>query len=115
LLNRWRVWKHASGDFIFAATAGGCNMNAIRKPRGKSPNKPDAEITKLKQLWGDPCSNIDRLYWRKLFLSCTTQAEIRREISERLNIHLDHDARLTSFRQWLEESDNNPKEPDFII
>lgn len=65
----------------------------------------DTEMTKLKRLWRDEFSEADRDYWREQFASSRTQADLRRELNERLHIELDHDFQLTRFRSWVPQQD----------
>lgn len=57
------------------------------------------EITKLKEQW---CALSDdaRSYWQQLFISQTSQAEIRKQILARLKVSLRFDGQLNKFRDW---------------
>lgn len=76
-------------------------MSTNPKPRGGS----SSELTKLKLLWRDSLSDSARDYWRALFISATTQAEIRKTIATKLKVELKRDSQLTEFRSWLEDQD----------
>lgn len=67
-------------------------------------------MTKLKLLWRDSLSESARDYWRALFISATTQSEIRKLILGKLKINLSSDKYLTGFRQWLDEQDQRDAE-----
>ncbi len=66
------------------------------KMRGGS----DSELTRFKLLWRDSMSESARGFWRELFLSQTTQADIRKQILAKLKIRLDWDKQLCVFRDW---------------
>ena len=74
-------------------------MSAPTKPRGGS----ESELTKLKILWRDSLAEDARYYWQELFVSKTTQAQIRAEILTKLKINLRFDKQLTAFRDWEQE------------
>ncbi len=62
-----------------------------------------SEITKLKLLWRD-LSDDARAFWQELFVSQTSQAEIRRQLLMKLKVNLRFDKQLNAFRDWeLEE------------
>ncbi len=64
-----------------------------------------SEITKLKVLWRDTISDADKDYWRDLFCSTMTPADMRVQVHTRLNVRLDYDNQLYRFREWVEEQD----------
>lgn len=59
----------------------------------------DSELTKLKAKWRE-LSEDARSYWQELFVSQTTQAEIRRQLLARLKVNLRRDNQLNAFRDW---------------
>jgi hypothetical protein len=59
----------------------------------------NSEITKLKALWRG-LSDDARSYWQELFVSRTSQAEIRRELLAKLNVNFRFDKQLSRFRAW---------------
>lgn len=65
----------------------------------------NSELTKLKLVWRDSLSESAREYWRALFISDATQAQVRQEIAAKLKIKLSYDKQLTQFRAWLEGQD----------
>jgi hypothetical protein len=73
------------------------------KPRGTTGAVP--ELTRLKLLWRDSLSGESQDYWRSLFASTSTQAQIREQLKSQLEIKLTRDAQLTEFRQWVDEQD----------
>jgi hypothetical protein len=82
-------------------------MSALQKLRGGS----NSEITKLKALWGT-LAEPARDFWRALFSSDTTQAQIRAQLLTKLKINLTRDNQLTDFRQWLLEQDLREQEAE---
>jgi len=66
-----------------------------KKPAGK----PGTEMTKLKDFWLS-LPDDDRAGWQEFFSSKVTTADIRQEISARLNIHLKQDSQWCRFRDW---------------
>lgn len=85
-------------------------MSAEPKLKGTTGNLP--EITKLKRLWRDSMSESARDYYRALFISETTQAEILKIISARLRINLPAVNYLNDFRDWLKKEDARDKEAE---
>jgi hypothetical protein len=75
-------------------------MKKPDKLRATSPGKPDSELTKLKARWRDTMSEPAREFWRVLFISPTSQAEIRKQISAKLHVRLEDDSQLNRFRDW---------------
>lgn len=59
----------------------------------------NSEVTKLKLLWRD-LSDDARAFWQELFVSQTSQAEIRRQLLAKLKVNLRFDKQLNSFRDW---------------
>ena len=90
-------------------------MNGLRKPQGRSPGKSPSELAKLKLLWRNSISEVDRANWWKLFLSAARQAEIREKLSKKLGVKLKSDNRLTEFRQWLDEQDEEKAIAELFI
>lgn len=76
-------------------------MSAPKKLRGGS----DSQLTQFKKLWLYSLAESARDYWRALFCSDTTQAELRKLIFTKLKINLTRDGQLTEFRSWLDEQD----------
>lgn len=81
-------------------------MSTTHKPRGGG----NSEVTKLKLLWRDSLSDAARDYWRAVFISAATQADIRGQLAAKLKVELKRDAQLTEFRQWLEDQDARDQE-----
>ncbi|MGA2178791.1 MAG: hypothetical protein ABSH15_04330 [Verrucomicrobiota bacterium] len=71
-------------------------MNAPKKLRGGT----GSELTRFKLMWRDSMSESARDFWRALFASDTTQADIRRQLAVKLQIKFTRDDQLTSFRDW---------------
>lgn len=71
-------------------------MSTPKKFRGGS----ESELTKLKLLWRDSLSEDAKAYWRELFVSTATQAQIRQQLAARLKIKLSRDNQLNAFRDW---------------
>lgn len=69
-------------------------------------------MTKLKLLWRDSLSESARDYWRALFISATTQSEIRKLISDKLKINFKQDKSISEFRSWLEQQDARDAEAE---
>lgn len=68
----------------------------------------DSEISRFKMQWRDSMSESAREYWRELFSSDTSQAEIRKLIFAKLKIKLDYDKQLNRFRDWeLNQQERN--------
>ena len=76
-------------------------MSAPQKPRGGG----NSELTRFKILWRDSLTESARDYWRALFVSQATQAEIRKQLSAKLKVQFNRDDQLTAFRNWLGEQD----------
>ena len=66
----------------------------------KKLSRPDSEVTKLKLLWRDSLSEEAKSFWQELFVSPSTQAEIRAEIFKKLKVNLRRDNQLNAFRDW---------------
>lgn len=58
-----------------------------------------SEITRLKAVWLT-MSDDARDFWRELFVSDSSQAEIRRQLFAKLKINLKYDSKLNAFRDW---------------
>ncbi|HEY1661990.1 MAG TPA: hypothetical protein VGI03_06185 [Verrucomicrobiae bacterium] len=80
-------------------------MSEAAKLRGT--NSP---LTLLKELWLSGFFVESRDYWREQFGSRRTQSEIREEIYQKYNVHLQYDKQLTRFRQWVEDQDQRDEE-----
>jgi hypothetical protein len=74
----------------------------------------DSEVTRLKGLWLT-LSEEARDFWRSLFVSPTTQTEIRRQILAELQINLRFDNQLNRFREWLTEQDARDEEAQRML
>jgi hypothetical protein len=72
----------------------------------------DSELTKFKKLWRESLSESARDFWRALFLSDTTQAEIRKQILTKLKVSLTYDKQLNQFRKWVAEQDGRDLEAE---
>ena len=83
-------------------------MSTPRKLRGGS----DSPLTALKTLWRDSLAAPARDYWRALFISATTQAEIRSLVFTKLKIKLTADKQLNAFRAWLDDQDTRDLEAE---
>ena len=70
-------------------------MSAHKKLRS-----PDSEITKLKVLWRDSLAEDAKAFWQELFVSASTQAQIRKEMLAKLKVNLRFDKQLNAFRDW---------------
>ena len=64
-------------------------------------------MTRLKLLW-PRLSESQQDYWRQLFDSKMTQAQIRKKIAKELRIALPYDIQITRFREW--ESDQRDRD-----
>lgn len=82
-------------------------MSAPQKLHGGS----GSELTKLKGLWRT-LAEPARDFWRALFVSETTQAQIRAQILAKLKVNLTRDNQLTDFRQWLFEQEQREQETE---
>ena len=74
------------------------------KPPQKLRGGSESELTKLKEVWHG-LSEEAREYWRALFISKTSQADIRAQIRTKLKVNLSQDTQLNRFRAWLERQD----------
>ncbi len=82
-------------------------MSSQKKSRGES------EPARLKAVWRE-MSDDERSFWRELFVSQTTQAEIRRQLLANFKINLRHDNQLNAFRDWLVEQDLRDEEAQAV-
>lgn len=71
-------------------------MNAPKKLRGGT----GSELTRFKILWRDSMSESARDFWRALFVSDSTQADIRRQLAGKLQVKFTRDDQLAAFRDW---------------
>lgn len=76
-------------------------MSTPQKLRGG----PETQIRQFKKLWLHSLAEPARDYWRALFVSEATQADIRRQILAKLKFHLVADKQLNAFRKWVDEQD----------
>lgn len=67
-----------------------------------------SELTRFKALWRESLDESQREYWRDVFVSRTTQAQIRKQIAATLKIKLVRDQQLSAFRDW--EHDQHQRE-----
>lgn len=72
-------------------------MNTKQKLRGGS----ESELTKLKGIWLK-LSEDARTFWSELFVSQSSQAEVRKQLLAKLKVNLRFDSQLNKFRDWAE-------------
>jgi hypothetical protein len=75
-------------------------MSKPSKLRATPAGKPDSELTRFKKLWRDDLAESHKVLLRELFVSQTSQAEIRKTIMQRHGINLIADNQLNAFRDW---------------
>lgn len=75
-------------------------MSAPQKLRAKTAGRPASELTRLKELWRG-LDDDTRAWWQALFISSSSQADIRKELLARLEINLRHDGQLDRFRKYV--------------
>ena len=85
-------------------------MSTQNKLRGGS----ESELTKLKELWRG-LSEEAREYWRALFISKTTQADVRSQLQTKLKIKLSQDTQLNRFRTWVDRQDAMEAEAEAML
>jgi hypothetical protein len=71
-------------------------MSAPKKLRGGT----GSELTRFKVMWRDTMAESARDFWRALFVSDSTQADIRGQLGRKLQIKLTRDDQLQAFRDW---------------
>lgn len=71
-------------------------MSTPAKPRGGT----SSELTRCKILWRDSLDEAQRDYWRSRFVSSATQAAIRSELKEKLEINFTRDDQVKEMRDW---------------
>ncbi len=77
-------------------------MNTPKKLRAKAVGVTPSELTKLKAKWRE-LSEDARAFWSELFVSDTSQADIRSQLLKKLQINLRFDKQLNAFRAWTED------------
>ena len=83
---------HAAEPTAFPAHFAPCGRATKLRPG-------NSEVTKLKGLWLT-LSDDARSYWQELFVSPTSQAEIRKLLLAQLKVNLRFDKQLNQFRDW---------------
>lgn len=75
---------------------------------------PESELTKLKAVWRG-LSDDARSYWSELFVSVTSQAEIRKQLLARLKINLRFDKQLNQFRSWVTDQEKRDNQAERLV